>query len=178
MNDVLLAMKKKDLNKEYAAFVGEDKAKYYLNKFEKMNDKDKKISFNISAFFFSTYWCFYRKLFLPGTIFLVLNFAGLYVSFMLQMGLMGNILTAIPALVCGFFGNYLYLDYANKSITKAADMSKEEKAKFYENNGDTSTRIVLGIIAAFLFFGLALLFSAGPEAVQNLPVPEIPTATK
>lgn len=172
MNVLTTTMKKKELNREYAAFVGEEKSKYYLKKFEAMNDKGNKLSINFSALFFSTYWCFYRKLFLQGTICLACSFAGLYISLMLQMPTIGQALMFIPSLACGLFGNYFYYNYANSAISKALTLKSQDKEKYYATNGDTSTRIVLGILAAFLFFGLALFFSAGPEAISNMmPVP-------
>ena len=71
----------------------------------------------------------------------------------------------------GFIGSHL----TESPLEKGYD----EKAKLYANNGGTSVRIVLGIVAAFICFGLALFFSAGPAAVERLqqttPLPMSPT---
>ena len=178
---VLDNLKTKELRKEYKAFLGEDKhTEYYLKRFENMEDKGSKLNLNFAAFFFSTYWCFYRKLFGPGAIFLLMNFAGLYLTIMQpQLATLGSALAFIPAIVCGLFGNYLYFNYVRKNVAGALEKGYDEKAKLYANTGGTSVRIVLGIVAAFICFGLALFFSAGPAAVERLqqttPLPMSPT---
>lgn len=180
---VLDDLKTKELRKEYKAFLGEEDkhSDYYLKRFDKMDDTGGKFSLNFAAFFFSTYWCFYRKLFGPGAIFLLFNFAGLYLTIMKpELASLGSALAFIPAIACGLFGNFFYYNYVRKNIALGLDKSYEEKAKLYTNNGGTSVRIVLGIVAAFLCFGLALFFSAGPAAVENLqkttPLPVVPPA--
>lgn len=179
---VLDNLKAKELRKEYAAFIGDEKnTEYYLKRFDKMGDSGSKLNINIAAFFFSTYWCFYRKLFGPGAIFLLMNFAGLYISLMKpDLATLGSIMVFVPAIVCGLFGNYLYMSYARKNIAVGIEMGYEAKNKHYANNGGTSTRIVLGIIAAFIFFGMALFFSAGPAAIENMQQqsPFIPPAAE
>ena len=157
-------MKRKDLHKEYIAFIGEDKAGYYIKKFDKLAE-GKKFSINFAALFFSTYWCFYRKLFIPGALFLILNFAGIYLTVMMEMTTIGGLLSIIPNIIGGFFGNYLYMNYANKCILNAQDMDKKTKEAYYDDNGGDSARIVLGIVAAFIFFGMALFFSAGSQGL-------------
>lgn len=168
---VLDNLKAKELRKEYRAFLGEEDkhADYYLKRFDKMEEKGSKFSLNFAAFFFSTYWCFYRKLFGPGAIFLLMNFAGLYLTIMKpELAALGSALTFIPAIACGLFGNFFYYNYVRKNVALGLDKGYDEKAKLYANNGGTSVRIVLGIVAAFLCFGLALFFSAGPAAVERL----------
>ena len=57
---------------EAAAFV-RYAAQRYIPKFYKREKAGKKASFNWAAFFFTPYWFFYRKLYLAGGIFLVLQ---------------------------------------------------------------------------------------------------------
>lgn len=169
MHQQLETMKKKDLRKEYQAFVGDDKADYYLKKFDKLQSGGSKISLNFAALFCSTYWLFYRKLFGLGAIALVMNFGGLYLNLMMpRFAVIGGILSIVPAVVCGLFGNYCYLHYVEKNIAQALDMTPDAKAKLYADNGGSSARIVLGILAAFVFFGMALFFSAGPQAIEQM----------
>ena len=73
-------IKTKDLNREYKRFIGEKKLDYYLTKFERMEEKGTKISFNLCGLIFSFFWCFYRKMFVPGAIFLAYNFLVMYIS--------------------------------------------------------------------------------------------------
>lgn len=166
---VLESMKKRELRREYTMMLGEEKTEYYLNKFNKLTASRKKLSLNWAGLLFSTYWCFYRKLFLPGAVFLLLNFAGLYMVLMKpDLALLGNMVSVIPTVICGFFGNYLYMMYVQKSIIIANELATAEKEQYYANNGGTSMRIVLGILAAMLFFAMALFFSAGSEVVERL----------
>ena len=57
---------------ETAAFV-RFSAQRYIPKFYKREKTGKKVSFNWAAFFFTPYWFFYRKVYLAGGIFLVLQ---------------------------------------------------------------------------------------------------------
>ena len=162
-------IKTKDLNREYKRFIGEKKLDYYLTKFERMEEKGTKISFNLCGLIFSFFWCFYRKMFVPGAIFLAYNFLVMYISMRfisststIVSGVFA-VLNLIPPLICGFFGNYLYSNYVHSCIAKSLNMPNLQKEKFYKENGDTSTRITLGIVVAYVVFSLALMLSYLPN---------------
>ena len=173
---ILDSLKAKEVHKEYAAFLGDnERTDYYMKRFEKMENSGAKCNFNFSALFFSTYWCFYRKLFGLGAISFAMNFVGLYLALMMpKLAALGQILTIMPAIICGLFGNYLYMSYARKTIVAGLGMDDEARVKHYDNNGGISVRIALGVIGAFVIIGLGLFFSAGPEAIyqmqQNMPI--------
>ncbi len=108
---VLDNLKTKELRKEYKAFLGEDKhTEYYLKCFENMEDKGSKLNLNFAAFFFSTYWCFYRKLFGPGAIFLLMNFAGLYLTIMQPQ------LATLGSLCLGLYPRYRLRSFRQLSL--------------------------------------------------------------
>ena len=162
-------IKSKDLRREYKRFIGEKKLDYYLSKFERMEEKNNRLSFNLSALIFSTFWCFYRKMFLPGALFLALNCA---VSFV-QMRFLANaplivsamvmIIALIPNLFCGIFGNSLYYNYIHGCIDKSINMNNLQKEKYYKENGGSSARVAAGVVAAYLIFTIALFLSFAPN---------------
>lgn len=51
-------IKSKDLRREYKRFIGEKKLDYYLSKFERMEEKNNRLSFNLSALFFRLFGAF------------------------------------------------------------------------------------------------------------------------
>ena len=53
-----------------------------------------------------------------------MNFAGLYLTLMKpELSALGSALTFVPAIVCGLFGNYLYLSYARKTVAQGLELS-------------------------------------------------------
>ena len=162
-------IKAKDLNREYKRFIGEKKLDYYLTRFERMEAKGSKVSFNLCGLIFSFFWCFYRKMFVPGALLLAYSFILMYVSMrfvttpsMAVSGLFA-LLNLVPLVICGFFGNYLYSSYVHSCIEKSLNMPNLQKEKFYKENGDTSVRITLGIVVAYIIFSLALVLSYLPN---------------
>ena len=162
-------IKSKDLRREYKRFIGEKKLDYYLSKFERMEEKNNRFSFNLSGLIFSTFWCFYRKMFVPGALLLALNFIVSYVQLRFLanapviIGILVMIIALIPNLICGFLGNSLYYNYVHGCIDKSISMSSLQKEKYYKENGDTSTRVTLGILAAYVIFTVALFLSYAPN---------------
>lgn len=162
-------IKSKDLRREYKRFIGEKKLDYYLTKFERMEEKNNRISFNLSGLICSTFWCFYRKMFVPGALLLALNFlvAFVQVRYLMTAPLIINIvaliIALIPNFVCGFLGNSLYYNYVHGCINNITAMNSLQKEKYYKENGDTSGRITAGVVGAYLVFMLALILSYAPN---------------
>ena len=140
-------IKNRDLNREYKRFIGEKKLDYYLTRFERMEAKNTKISFNLCGLIFSTFWCFYRKMFTLGAVLLAYNFILMYVSIRFAMSasaavsVIFGLLNLPPLIICGFFGNYFYYNYVHSCIEKSLSMPNLQKEKFYKENGDTSVRV-------------------------------------
>ena len=161
-------IKAKDLRREYKRFIGEKKLDYYLSKFERMEEKNKRISFNLAGLFFATFWCFYRKMFVPGALFLAFNFTVSYIQmrFLTSAPAIISVLTMLialaPNLIAGFFGNSMYYNYVHGCIEKSISMTSLQKEKYYKENGDTSTRVTVGVLAAYIIFTVALVLSYTP----------------
>jgi len=120
---------------ELAKYIGK-KSEYYIFSFKKMDRKKSEFSWNWSAFLFSTYWCFYRKLYTFGFVLLFLNLA---IDFLPMIkGVLGIVSIFIP-LAFGAFGNSIYL----KHIQEIADNKELEK-------GGTNRYAVLAVALLLL----------------------------
>lgn len=97
---------------ELIAFVGEQKADYYLEKWEAYKDNPNFISWNWASFLCGFYWFWYRKMYSIFLILIVVDFLG---ALVLPSGA-ASILSLGVTIGCGLFGNQLYMKHANKRI--------------------------------------------------------------
>ncbi len=165
----LSKLSRTELRFEYEDFIREDKKiKYYTQKFEKMKKNNTKVSFNIWAFAFSTYWCFYRKMITPGAIALVLNFVAVYLSLFYEISFAAVAVNVGLSIVFGFFGNYLYMRHVEECISMGLDMKRKEKEKLYKDNGGDGTVILLGMIFVTVFVFITLFLSYGTSHPELL----------
>lgn len=162
-------LKPKELHKEYRAFIGETKkVDYYTKKFEKMKHKNTKISFNIWGLLFSSYWCFYRKMLGWGCIALVINLASMYLNFAYGFTSVTTICAIILSLFFGFFGNYCYMNYVERSISQAMNLEDAKKEKYYKDNGGDGIKILLCMLFVSVVMVFALTASYGlPENITQ-----------
>ncbi|MBD8048147.1 MAG: DUF2628 domain-containing protein [Clostridium argentinense] len=135
---------------EIATFIGKKNNSYYLDKWVNLKFTNKYASWNWCAFFMSSYWLLYRKMYLWGFVTIVVNFVSI-----------GGIVigeTIIPPLVLstllGIFGNSIYYNHAKEKIYKVKEknLSEEEKLKLIKKRGGINLAIPL------LIFILTLLF--------------------
>lgn len=165
-----ITLKPKELRKECCAFIGETKkVDYYTKRFQKLKDNNSKISFNIWGLLFSTYWCFYRKMLGWGCIALVLNFGSIYLNFAYGLTSISTIITIILSLFFGFFGNYCYMNYVERSIAQAMTMEPDKKEKYYKDNGGDGTKILLCMlfVSLVMVFALTASFGLPDNMTQN-----------
>ena len=167
-----ITLKPKELRKEYSAFIGEaKKVDYYTKRFQKLKDNNSKISFNIWGLLFSTYWCFYRKMLGWGCIALVLNLGSMYLNFAYGLTSISTIITIVLSLFFGFFGNYCYMNYVDRSIAQAMTMDAAKKEKYYTDNGGDGTKILLCMlfVSLVMVFALTASFGVPDNMIQNAP---------
>ncbi len=110
--------------------------------------------FNIAGFFFTSFYMFYRKMFLYGILLFIVNL--IISNFLIKNSLVVSILLG---LVVGFLINKVYLYYAKKKINKIkianSQKSIEELKNICATKGGTSVgQIFLGFLAQF---GIALV---------------------
>lgn len=135
-------------------------ASFIGNNYEKITTK----KFNFAAFFFTTFYLFYRKRVLAGLLFmmaniLITNYINNY--YYIVLGL---------AVALGFFFNKKYVEYAKKKVRSIKytnfKESPEELKKMCAKKGGTSVgRVFLGflfnmiILVAMIFLGVVSTFS-------------------
>lgn len=137
------------------------KADYYLRKLDKMTASGSNVSWNWPAFLFSYYWPFYRKLYALG---------GIYLGFSVLVSIVGcfvystafSIVTILISLAISFFtgmfGNYLYLNHADKCLAEARQLPPQEQDAYIAKKGGTS--IALAILALVVALGVSGIRSA------------------
>lgn len=119
----------------------EELVKAYIGKnYEKITTQQ----FNVCAFFFSTFYMFYRKMFLYGLLVFIVN--------LILMNCIDESLSIAVSVLLGVFLNKLYVIEVKKRVAKLKQsnpqMSQEELKALCANKGGTSVgKIFLGFLA-------------------------------
>lgn len=139
------------------------------NNYEKITNRP----FNFAGFFFTTFYMFYRKMFLYSLFLFLVN--------LVVLNVINNIIvTVLFNVVVGLFVNKVYLYYANKKIAKIKFQNLEkdvnELKEICATKGGTSVgNIFLGFVAelGLAFIVLIVMFVAGIEGmIGNLFNPD------
>ncbi len=145
--------------------IGDGSLKYYEGKFATMERDHKKWSFNIAGLIFGYFWAFYRGLYGWGFLAL-LSFMGGFYLILLQgteaintWVVVGNILTLLPGITFGFFGNHLYRQALDSFIDQGLALPKSKQKKWFDEYAGGNVRIVLGLIFASVFIIVAFVLS-------------------
>lgn len=154
---------------EMVSFVGEKRADYYLEKWNKYIENENFISWNWPAFLFGFYWFWYRKMYSIMLIILAISVSGsLFLpeaaASILSLGLMIGF---------GLFGNQLYMKHATNKILyikSAQSMGVDYNTitrRLRVNGGTTIAPIIICIV---LFILLVILMVAGAVLFNNLNI--------
>lgn len=145
----------------------EDLLKAFIGKnYEKITTRP----FNFAGFFFSTFYMFYRKMFLYSFILFLINLT--IINFTNQF-----IITILFNIVVGFLVNKIYLYYAKNSIDKIVSQNltktNDELINICANKGGTSVgAIFLGFLTefatSFVIFFIMSLIGIGNSVIGNL----------
>ncbi|MDH8678783.1 DUF2628 domain-containing protein [Fusibacter bizertensis] len=139
-----------DQESEMAAFIGPN-YDFYLKKFEVQNFTESDYTWNWPAFFVSSMWFAYRKLYVHAAVlfvvFTLLNF----------MGGVGDLIGLGISIYIGFSGNYYYRRYVEDQVEQVKELPYDERQSFYQKKGGTSTVAVLIFIA--INFTTSILFN-------------------
>ncbi|GIM32344.1 zinc-ribbon domain-containing protein [Paraclostridium bifermentans] len=136
---------------------------YYIPKFKEMQDLEKSTSWNWASFFLTSNWLFYRKMYGYGVGLIIANIIFAFIPF---LGWFLNIGTYI---VCGLYGNSLYLKHVQKQLSSVDGLKEDIKHRVLLSKGGTN--LVLPIVLTFLvpillfilaFFGLTLSIMSSP----------------
>ena len=135
------------IDDDVVSLIGKDKEAYYIARYAEMKQSGKKTSWNWCAFLFGPAWFIYRKMYLYGAAFWLLD-----VAFAELLG-KGDLVLAIAG---GLFGNYIYMIYQEKLALQAKNLHGPAKEEFLQKNGGTSSTAVfisMGVIFTLSFVG-------------------------
>ncbi len=132
-------------------------ADYYIAKWKIMAASGSKISWNWSAFFFTSLWFGYRKMFLYAFLYLLLNVLSV-------VPLYGFFLWLALWVGVGMFGNYLYAKktYEKLFVLRQAYPEEQDFKSTVAKEGGTSIFgiIVVIVIAIAIYVSLIIFVSA------------------
>lgn len=124
------------------------KQEYYLPRFEKMETLNSVTGWNWAAFFFSTVWMMYRKMYVfGGAVWLASNLLSA-----IGLGSLGVVIS----IAMGVLGNYLYMKDINNRVDKAMDMQPEERELYIQKNSGTGWVGVIVLFALSMVLGTIL----------------------
>ena len=162
--------KKDEEDKDLISFVGYSKYYYYKEKFREVDIN--KFSFNVCAFLFGPFWCFYRRLFACGGICIAaLSLFSLAERFINNI-IVSIIFSTIQLIVwCsfGFIGNLFYKKNYDKTLAQAEGKTDEQKDLLLKTNGNPSGLLILVPIGIFLVLGMieGIIWPKSTEAILN-----------
>lgn len=139
-------------NKDMVNFIQKN-VEYYIPTFKDIEELHKSTSWNWAAFFFNSWWFLYRKMYAYG-------FGIIAGSFILTsiMPMLSFILNIVIAVLCGLYGNIVYLNQTRKQLQSVATMDADLKQRILLSRGGVN--IVIPIILAILTLGAILLVAA------------------
>lgn len=167
---------------DYVAAIGPNTG-YYLKHFEDLDAGESRVGWHWPAFFVTTFWFIYRKMWLPG----LLNFFWPIISFVIgailvavlgvPAGLVVYLLLLLaPSILLPMFANAIYRHHVHRRI---ADLrpdiaaSAERRMARLERDGGTSAGAVAGAVAGGVFvyvFILGILAAIAIPAYQDYTI--------
>lgn len=124
---------------------------YYAQKYNLMNTKHSKISWNWASCLFSTCWLFYRKMYAAGAILIAIGLVSSWIG-----GILSMIVTLGTFIAMGLLGNYLYLNHVSDCLLESQNMNEQEWIIYATKKGGTSVGAVFIPIGISLVWGLAV----------------------
>jgi hypothetical protein len=148
---------------EYELAVGPNND-YYIPKFESYDQGGSKVGWHWPAFFATSPWFLYRKMYGPGILNLAYPIIALIVLLILfgilqppntVMIVLGVLVIAAPWFLFPMFANALYWKHINKVIrTVPSSFAPDKRAARIERNGGTAVGPMIGILGGLAFFGI------------------------
>jgi len=162
------------------AYVGPKNADFYARKFEKFKSGGGAISWNWPAFFISSVWLLYRKMWLLALLYwfvmpFVLTFIGGMVSAAVDpgTGLLAyyGLYFLIGFILLPMFANRLYYGHAKSKARKVAAITSSEQQQSAELDriGGTSS-VALVVVPVFLIIMIGILAAIAIPAYQDYTI--------
>ena len=166
-----------DLTLEY---VGPRNTDYYARRFDRFKSGGGSISWNWPAFFISSIWLLYRKMWLYAFLYwIVLPFAITFVSIMVTAAVdpaagglaYYGLYILIAFILLPMFANRLYYGHARSKAEKVAAMTSSEQQQSAElaRIGGTSN-VVLVVVPIFLVAMIGILAAIAIPAYQDYTI--------
>ncbi|MCC3864058.1 DUF2628 domain-containing protein [Terrisporobacter petrolearius] len=114
---------------------------FYEEKFRKMDDSGKSISWNWSAFFMGIYWMIYRKMYFKAGAFFILSLVASSTPYI------GGILNLAVLIGIGIYANALYQDQIRGNMEKTKGLLPEAKEIIAKKRGGTNLPLAIGLYA-------------------------------
>jgi type IV pilus assembly protein PilA len=164
---------------DYESAIGPNTG-YYLKHFEDLDAGESKVGWHWPAFFATTFWFIYRKMWLPG----LLNFFWPVISLVIGsiliaiLGVPAGIvifllLLAAPSFLLPMFANAIYRHHIHRLIAGLRPdiaASPDQRRARLERDGGTSAGAVVGAVAVGVFvyvFFLGILAAIAIPAYQD-----------
>ena len=135
---------------EVGSFIQKNQ-EFYKEKFRKMDETGKSISWNWPAIFFGVYWMIYRKMYFKAMAFFILGVVASYTPYI------GGLLNFAVLVGIGIYANALYQDHVEGSIKKIKLVFPHEKEEVIKKVGGTNLPIALGLGVGLQLFAMAIL---------------------
>lgn len=153
----------RNMDDDIYTFIGE-KQDYFLRKFEKLNHRSIKVSWNWASAFWGAYWYAFRKMYKIQFLYYVayiLNlmfFGMLEVLFEVSRGPLVFLDTIgfwiIPFVLSGSFSNYIYKCHVEKHVKRAESMEDYMRQNYLMKKGGTSGCALLVLITISLLLSI------------------------
>lgn len=126
---------------------------FYEEKFRKMDDSGKSISWNWAAFFMGIYWMIYRKMYFKAGAFFILSLVASYTPYI------GSILNFAVLIGIGIYANALYQDQIRVNMEKIKGLLPEAKEIITKKRGGTNLPLAIGLYAVHNIVAIIILVS-------------------
>lgn len=125
---------------------------FYEEKFRKMDDSGKSISWNWAAFFMGIYWMIYRKMYFKAGAFFILSLVASSTPYI------GGILNLAVLIGIGIYANALYQDQIRVNMETTKGLLPEEKEIIAKKRGGTNLPLAIGLYAVQTILAIIVLF--------------------
>lgn len=161
---------------DYEAAIGPNRH-YYMPKFEEFGERGTHATWNWPAFFVTSPWFIYRKMWLPGILNLaypwVITIICSLLAVVIKAPILGVIvwlvLLAAPSFLLAAHANSLYYRHVQKlieSLPASIAAQPDKRTLRLERNGGTGVGPMIGVLAGMFFVGL---FMIGILAAISIP---------
>jgi hypothetical protein len=129
------------------AYIGSN-IPYYKNKFYGLRMFSTKSSWNWPAFFFTSYWLIYRKMYSLGAGILITQFILMIIQLFFPVA---YLFTFGISITFGILGNYLYMQHIDKLVIEGYNLSDTFKSQHILKNGGINSNATIFTVVGYYF---------------------------